>query len=863
MKISKLQKKIYSLFCAIFALSLGAGSLLASADDLGYEGCSSAILKMVDVRSKTKDMLISVEWAILKFLADAIDYFDNAVSILLKLNLYDYLSDAFSFGSMQAAVAAAASIALIIGVCAMVIFHDKIHVSDFLMSVMVSMILLIAFPSFISACNALKTRGVKAAQHVEIEGHTENSSVDKEGVVTLSSLGSDLLGEGVYDVVNSVDYKKKMSYTDVIGNSANVKNINITGVLEPTDSKPWTKYYVTDINDVQPEQKKYSELTTENMMELLGLSREYYAYTHVNDKFILVTTMLSNGGIGCILYTSQHYPGGCVVSEEDSKTIVSASFGTTVPYSVEIGSLAYSDGSHITNVNSFESYLKDAIANNGYVRDAGLTQTVGANSRTIEEALEIIKDDVIRDLNIKANTRNVKSSKNITTEYKAEPLFTEEDYEDLDDQSMVKSAVREYIDPGYIADYLYYWHIDFLSTLCLMLAVLICMIFSGIKVTTTLFEIMFSQLITPFVIATDLNNSGRAKKAIQNMLLSNIILMIVVILFRLYLSVVWGVRESKYGDNFAVVLIVIIAGAKFVIDGPDILTKLFGIDAGVKSGAGAIMALSQATQMGGYTAMSALNMGGHTLGAVKNGGQKIAQKAGGAASGAIKGMAGGVYGGVSQGNSTLGKVGRSIGGATVGGTVGAVGGAFGHSDIGAKAGYNTAGGTDNIKQSVGEAKDHFTDSFKNMCGADGGSSMTQSSGGMNGKDGQNGAPGVNGAAGEKGADGKQGEKGQGFNPQNNQNDPSSGSGSAGSQTATAPESKATASDSNNSKPSASNSRNTSASNNTDQGSTQGSGFSEPSPSTAANHDNAPRPTAKTSNNTKNTSDPSAEKGKGL
>ena len=584
------------------------------------------------------------------------------------------------------------------------------------------------------------------------------------------------------------------------------------------------------------------------------------AYAHVNDKFILVTTMLSNGGIGCILYTSQHYPGGCVVSEEDSKTIVSASFGTTVPYSVEIGSLAYSDGSHITNVNSFESYLKDAIANNGYVRDAGLTQTVGANSRTIEEALEIIKDDVIRDLNIKANTRNVKSSKNITTEYKAEPLFTEEDYEDLDDQSMVKSAVREYIDPGYIADYLYYWHIDFLSTLCLMLAVLICLIFSGIKVTTTLFEIMFSQLITPFVIATDLNNSGRAKKAIQNMLLSNIILMIVVILFRLYLSVVWSVRESKYGDNFAVVLIVIIAGAKFVIDGPDILTKLFGIDAGVKSGAGAIMALSQATQMGGYTAMSALNMGGHTLGTVKNGGQKIAQKAGGAASGAIKGMAGGVYGGVSQGSSTLGKVGRSIGGATVGGTVGAVGGAFGHSDIGAKAGYNTAAGAGNIKQSVGEAKDHFTDNFKNMCGADGGSSMTQSSGGMNGKDGQNGAPGVNGAAGEKGADGKQGEKGQGFNPQN---DPSSGSGSAGSQTATALESKVTASGSNNSEPSASSSRNTSASNNTDQGSTQGNGFSEPSPSSAANHDNAPRPTAKTSNNTKNTSDPSAEKGKGL
>ena len=38
----------------------------------------------------------------------------------------------------------------------------------------------------------------------------------------------------------------------------------------------------------------------------------------------------------------------------------------------------------------------------------------------------------------------------------------------------------------------------------------------------------------------------------------------------------FGIRQQ-----FAVMLIVIIAGAKFVIDGPEVLTKLFGIDAGV------------------------------------------------------------------------------------------------------------------------------------------------------------------------------------------------------------------------------------------------------------------------------------------
>lgn len=700
-------------------VSIGFGNIIASADDLGYEGCPSNVLEMITVRNRLRNLLRIIEWAFLKFLANAIDYFDNAVDTLLKLNLFDYLSDAFSFGSMQAAVAAVMSIALIIGVCAMVLFHDKIHVSEFLMSIMVSVILLIAFPSFISACNMLKSKGVKAAQNVEISANTEQSSVDKEGIVTLSTLGSDLLAEGVYDVFNSVNYKEEMSYADVFGNSADVKNINVTGVLEPTLDSPWTAYYITDINDVQPEQKKYSELTTENMMELLGLGSEYYTYTHIQDKFILVVTYLSGGGTGCLLYTSQAYQHGCVVYEDEWETIVSASFGPSplMPFSVKIGELVYSDGSHITNVNSFESYLKDQIANHPAVKAAGKTQAVGANSRTIDEALDIIKDDVIRELNIQANTRtaeSAKSAKNITAEYKAEPLDTEEDYEDLSD---IKAAIREYIYPGYTADYLYFWHIDFPETLVIMLAVLICLVFSGVKITTTLFEIMFSQIITPFIIATDLNNSGRAKKAIQNMLLSNIILMIVVVLFRLYLSVIWGVRDSEYGDNFAVVLIVIIAGAKFVIDGPDILTKLFGIDAGVKSGAGAILAITQTAQMGSYSLLSLSNMGSRVVGGAVHGGQKLVKMTGGAVAGGAKGFTGGAYGGIKNGGSIGGKVGRGFVGAAAGTMTVAIGGAFGHTDAGAKAGYKLSGAhpIESMKNTVDKAK-NTVENVKNMSG---------------------------------------------------------------------------------------------------------------------------------------------------
>lgn len=244
-----------------------------------------------------------------------------------------------------------------------------------------------------------------------------------------------------------------------------------------------------------------------------------------------------------------------------------------------------------------------------------------------------------------------------------------------------------------------------------MIAVTICLIFSGIKIATTLFEIMFSQLITPFIIATDLNGSGRAKKAIQNMLLSNIVLMIVVILIRIYISVIWGVKSSDYGDNFAVMLIVIIAGAKFVIDGPEILTKLFGIDAGVKSGAATMMAINQSMQMGSYATMGLARAGS----SVVHGAGSVAKHTASSAAGAVKGFAGGVYGGIHGGDTTPGKIGKAIGGAAAGTVTGAVGGAFGHTNAGAKAAY-AATNPGSIKDTFSNAKDNIANNVKESVG---------------------------------------------------------------------------------------------------------------------------------------------------
>lgn len=715
LKYMKTKKVWYQLIFIAAIVTSGFGSLEVCAAELtGYTGCSSDILKMVIVKSQLKDILMTIEFNILSFLCDVIDFFDKAVKTLLKLNFFDYLSDEFSLSQMQTIILSIMSLALVFGACALVIFRNKIKVSDFLMSILVATILLVAFPAFISSCNSLRSKGITTAQSIKINDQFEQASVNSDGTVAIGTLGKDLLASGIYDVENSVDLKKKMNCLDTLGSSENIKNINITGAIKVDDDKPWTTYYLTDINDVYPVQTKYDELTTENMMSLLGFEDEYNILKNANGELILSADYGANMQVYCSVYSTSGSIYGSVLSEKDYETFLSASIGDACPYGATLGDLHYPDGSRITNVSNYNTYLRDLIANHPAVAAAGKTQAVGSNAHTVEEALDMIKDDVIRELNIAANTETAKIAEPVNATYQPQPLFNEDDYNEL---NSIEKSIRKYVTVGYAWDSLYYYHIDFWSTLVLMIAVTICLIFSGIKIATTLFEIMFSQLITPFIIATDLNGSGRAKKAIQNMLLSNIILMIVVILLRIYIAVIWGVKSSEYGDNFAVMLIVIIAGAKFVIDGPEILTKLFGIDAGVKSGA-------------------------------------------------AKGFAGGIYGGVQGGSTVPGKIGKAIGGASAGTVVGAVGGAFGHTDAGAKFGYTVANPS-TIKDRISSAKDNFISGIKESVGE--GFSGGHSTRGADGKDGTNGVNGMNGAKGDTGAQGIDGKDGASGNDAKNNN----------------------------------------------------------------------------------------------
>ncbi len=755
MKTLKNKKGRIQFFLIALTVYIVCGAIPVFADNSGtYSGVPKNVLDMIKKKSLIGNFLRNICWKILTFLADVADSIDETINKLLKLNLYDYLSDAFSLSSMWTLIIALFSIAMIIGVMIMIIYHDKIHVSDFLMNLMVSCILLIALPTFISACNTLRTRSIKTVQTVEIQDGYNDTVVDKDGIVYKSTLGSDLLGQGVYDVYNSVLNKEKTTFTESAGSSALINSININQIINQDAEQPWTMYEITNSSEQIPAQKKYSELTTANMMELLGLSAEY-SLLNSDDKFIVIADYSSNkGDVSYDVHAGGDYPYGYALTDEDYDVISSAQLGSAAPTSVRIGDLYFADGSRYERVTSYERYVIDLIANSEPVRDAGLTQAVGSSARTVEDALEIIKPTVIKELNIKSNENIAMSQEPYAgAGYGDKKLMTAEDYDDL-------NKVAQWLEISFVSGNfegnLYYYHIDFLYTLFLLLAVCICLLYAAFKIGTTLFEIMFNQLITPFIIVTDLHGSGRTKKAIQNFLLSIVILMIIVLMLRVYIAVIWGVKASEYGDSFALMIVIIVSGAKFVIDGPEILTKLFGIDAGTKSIAGTMMTVNQAMQMGGYAARGLTHIGG-----------SVAKHTVSSASGAVKGFAGGVYGGIKGGDTVPGKIGKSIGGASAGAVVGAVGGAFGHTNAGAKAGY-AAANPSTIKNSLSNTKDNAKDKIdkivsgiKESVGE--GFSAGGSGNAVRGADGTNGVNGMNGAKGDRGVQGATGKDGSNGN----------------------------------------------------------------------------------------------------
>lgn len=134
----------------------------------------------------------------------------------------------------------------------------------------------------------------------------------------------------------------------------------------------------------------------------------------------------------------------------------------------------------------------------------------------------------------------------------------------------------------------YRYNISFGSVIFIILTMCVAFFFSMFKVIRTIFEIGWNKIVVLFIASTDIVKGERMKHAITHIIGLFATLFLVAVMFGLYLGSVTYLNTfaSSIGGGIGsfVKIIGMIALAMLLIDGPNMIEQVIGIDSGISSG---------------------------------------------------------------------------------------------------------------------------------------------------------------------------------------------------------------------------------------------------------------------------------------
>ena len=198
-----------------------------------------------------------------------------------------------------------------------------------------------------------------------------------------------------------------------------------------------------------------------------------------------------------------------------------------------------------------------------------------------------------------------------------------------------KSGLFDFLPENY-----YRWHVDWFTAIVTLGVMAFTMILISIKIAKLCFELGFNHIVALIMAYADISTGQRLKAIIKNIGSIFASLIMIFLSLRVYMYYTTFIGENLEGISY---LVALIAGSLAVIDGPNIVQKLFGIDAGLKN--------AWHVAMGGYLASKTLGPPvKKATGAIASGGTSAVMNTGAGAAGAVSGMAGSKTKGKSQGS---------------------------------------------------------------------------------------------------------------------------------------------------------------------------------------------------------------------
>ncbi|MGC9933852.1 pLS20_p028 family conjugation system transmembrane protein [Priestia aryabhattai] len=193
---------------------------------------------------------------------------------------------------------------------------------------------------------------------------------------------------------------------------------------------------------------------------------------------------------------------------------------------------------------------------------------------------------------------------------------------------------------------LYYrWSWNFWTIAISLFVIGMTLLFTSIKLAKLCYELGFNAILAQLVAPADVADGQKLKAVLKNILNTFLVTIMIFISMKVYLMGTVFISDKLEGIPY---LIALIAFSIAVVDGPIMCERLFGIDAGLRSGWGALA--------GGFAMAKGFESGINMIGRTAKGGANLAKGVGnvgkGITSGAIQTAVG--VGGLGKGLATQG-----------------------------------------------------------------------------------------------------------------------------------------------------------------------------------------------------------------
>lgn len=161
-------------------------------------------------------------------------------------------------------------------------------------------------------------------------------------------------------------------------------------------------------------------------------------------------------------------------------------------------------------------------------------------------------------------------------------------------------------------EYYYRYHVDWFTLIVTLFVIGFTLFSIAYKLARLAFELTFNYVLAIIVAPVDIHDGQKTKKILQSILNTFIVIILIFLSMKVYTIGTSYIADQLSGWAF---LIALIAFSVAVIDGPNIVERLFGIDAGLKSGWGVLAGAYAGAKMFSGTTKSLNHM-------VKNKGNK-------------------------------------------------------------------------------------------------------------------------------------------------------------------------------------------------------------------------------------------------